>query len=73
MSMPPPYTGPERRERDLGPPEGVERRQREIVVALAGPRKGLLGFGSGGSDVDRVPQHVGRRVGGGHPAGSFLF
>ena len=27
----------------------------------------------GGPDVDRVPRHVSRRVGGGHPAGGFLL
>ena len=35
---------------------------------LGQPRRG-----GGGPNVDRVPRHVSRRVGGGHPAGGFLF
>ena len=34
---------------------------------------GQPGRGSGGADVDRVPRHVGGRVGGGDPSGSFLL
>jgi hypothetical protein len=29
--------------------------------------------GTGGPDVDRVPRHVSRRAGRGHPSGGFLF
>jgi hypothetical protein len=35
---------------------------------LGQPRRGIEV-----PNVDRVPRHVSRRVGGGHPSGSFLF
>ena len=37
-------------------------------AVLGQPRRGI-----GRPDVDRVPRHVGGGVGGGDPAGSFLF
>src|SRR4051812_19409764 len=49
---------------------------RLVAVDLAQPVRGAAGGQprrGGGSDVDRVPRHVSRRVGGGHPSGSFLF
>ena len=46
-----------------------------VAVDLAQPVRGaVLGQprrGLGGPDVDRVPRHVSRRVGGGHPAGGL--
>ena len=46
-----------------------------VAVDLAQPVPGAVRRqprrGSGGPDVDRVPRHVSRRVGGGHPSGSF--
>ena len=48
-----------------------------VAVDLAQPVLGaVLGqprCGIGGPNVDRVPRHVSRRVGGGHPSGGFLF
>ena len=48
-----------------------------VAVDLAQPVPGaVLGQprgGIGAPDVDRVPRHVSRRAGGGHPAGGFLF
>ena len=48
-----------------------------VAVDLAQPVRGaVLGQprrGIGGPDVDRVPRHVSRRVGGGHPSGGFRF
>ena len=46
----------------------VDRAQPVAGAVLGQPRGG-----GGGPDVDRVPGHVGRRVGGGHPAGGFRF
>ena len=47
---------------------GVDLAQRVLGAVFGQPRRGI-----GGPNVDRVPRHVSRRVGGGHPAGSFLF
>src|SRR5215210_2051196 len=48
-----------------------------VAVGLAQPVFGAVlkqpCRGTGGPNVDRVPRHVSRRVGGGHPSGSFLF
>ena len=48
-----------------------------VAVDLAQPVPGAVlgkpGSGIGAADVDRVPRHVSRRAGGGHPAGSFRF
>ena len=48
---------------------------RLVAVDPAQPVRGaVLGQprgGTGGPDVDRVPRYVSRRVGGGHPSGSF--
>jgi two-component system, OmpR family, response regulator VanR len=46
----------------------VDLAQPVLGAMLGQPRRG-----NGGPDVDRVPRHVSRRVGGGHPADSFLF
>ncbi len=50
---------------------------RFVAVDLAQPVLGaVLGQprrGSYGPNVDRVPRHVSRRIGAGHPAGSFRF
>src|SRR3954471_1965148 len=48
-----------------------------VAVDLAQPVLGAVlgqpGRGIERPDVDCVARHVGRRVGGGHPSGSFLF
>ena len=46
----------------------VDLAQPVLGAVLGQPRGGI-----GGPDVDRVPRHVSRRVGGGHPPGGFLF
>ena len=47
---------------------GVDPAQRVRGAMLRQPRRG-----TGGPDVDRVPRHVSRRAGGGHPSAGFLF
>ena len=46
----------------------VDLAQPVLGAVLGQPRRGI-----GVPDVDRVPRHVSRRVGGGHPSGGFLF
>ena len=46
----------------------VDLAQPVLGAVFGQPRRGI-----GGPDVDRVPRHVSRRVGRGHPSGSFLF
>ena len=46
----------------------VDLAQPVLGAVLGEPRRGM-----DGPDVDRVPRHVSRRVGGGHPSGSFRF
>ena len=45
----------------------VDLAQPVLGAVFGQPRRGI-----DGPDVDRVPRHVSRRVGGGHPSGSFL-
>ena len=46
----------------------VDLAQAVLGAVLGQPRRGI-----GGPDVDRVPRHVRRRLGGGDPAGSLLL
>ena len=46
----------------------VDLAQPVLGAVLGQPRRGI-----GGPDVDRVPRHVSRPVGGGHPSGGFRF
>src|SRR5215207_5566945 len=46
----------------------VDLAQPVLGAVLGQPRRG-----TGGPDVDRVPRHVSRRVGSGHPPGGFLL
>jgi hypothetical protein len=46
----------------------VDLAQPVIGAVLGQPRRGIEG-----PNVDRVPRHVSRRDGGGHPSGGFLF
>src|SRR3954454_15135113 len=45
----------------------VDLAQPVLGAVLGQPRRGI-----GGPNVDRVPRHMSRRVGGGHPSGGFL-
>ena len=46
----------------------VDLAQPVLGAVLGQPRRGVVG-----PDVDRVPRHVSRRLGGGHPTGRFPF